>query len=159
MKQNYSCVCFTYSVFVTVFLLATTGSAIAGSCGPDAHKWKRVAVPDYICFDKSGGHILYPTCAVIANPDVRAVVYFGTACSAHDQCYANPGQSKSSCDNQFKNILVETCRGSINQGWSKAVRTCMDDANTYFEAVKRAPDACEAYKQAQRKRGVKSPRC
>lgn len=157
MKQNCFSVFLTNSIFVTAGFLATTGNAIAGSCGPDANKWKRVAVPDYICIDKWGGHFPSPACA--AMPTVRAVVYFGTACSAHDQCYANLGQSKSSCDNQFKNILVETCRGSINQGWSKAVRTCMDDANTYFEAVRHAPDACEAYKQAQSKRGVKSPRC
>lgn len=143
-------------ILITGGLLATTESAIAESCGPEENLFKSIVVPEYICFDEGAGQHWYWYCA--GNP-TRAVVYFGTACGDHDRCYKTREKIKSSCDNEFQNTLVETCKGSINRSWTNAIKTCMVDANLAYEAVKSRPEACEAYKTAQKNLGVEKPTC
>jgi hypothetical protein len=150
--------------FVCLCLVGASSVNAKNYCGPNSSlkNWKNfatlVAVPDYACYNKSGGIAPYATfCAVPILLGYKPV-YFGVACKTHDSCYSKKGAKKSDCDNQFGDLLKETCNTTLTGVFAnKAKSSCNKTATTYSVAVIAA--GCSAYKSAQIKAGNKKPTC
>jgi hypothetical protein len=117
-----------------------------GVCGSTA--LQRSLVPEYVCFGIEGG--TYPYAPVCATLSVLAYqpVYFGYACSLHDECYSTPTAPKSDCDARFLSLLKGTCdetlRGSLRalSRWS-----CHNAVSEYHHQVR--VRGCNPYLLAQ----------
>lgn len=66
---------------------------------------------------------------------------FRNACNEHDRCYSTPGKSKSSCDSEFLDDMIDTC--------FYLDLACLGAANTYAGAVAFSPQGQEAYDDSQ----------
>ncbi|WP_428241050.1 hypothetical protein [Gynuella sp.] len=81
---------------------------------------------------------------------------FKWSCNAHDRCYRKIGKSKFSCDKAFLKNLNDSC--DELGVWDvlfpvtipRRVIQCRSTAKTYYEAVRNAPSAKNAYIKDQK---------
>lgn len=79
-------------------------------------------------------------------PDTLGDFDFSKACRAHDICYADPAKTKSPCDTEFLNNMLEVCANTpfrfatltgLNLRNYSYYQSCVSAAYTYYYAVDR----------------------
>ena len=137
-----------------LFVPVVYASAL-GHCGSTLVQ--QASIPEYNCFSHSGISVPYATCVPAAAVGFKPV-HFGEACKFHDQCYATAGSKKKKCDQDFRQVLANTCELTLDGKFrSQSLKSCVVLAEAAYGAVGKW--GCPAFLTAQKAAGIEAPNC
>jgi RHS repeat-associated protein len=71
----------------------------------------------------------------LAPESYRGIVYFTSACRAHDKCYETCGRSRADCDSQFRKDARALCWGATGKMGTRTMMDCQRRADMMADLV------------------------